>query len=65
MFDGKTDYSGMTVNERLMVKGVLAEFDKAASKHDAKKIRSILRMVDVDEESISLTITKLGIESSS
>lgn len=48
----KYQLSGMTVNERLVVSGVLEEFDKA-KKQDKNRVAYILKELFVDETSIN------------
>jgi hypothetical protein len=48
-----TDYSGMTVNERLSASNKFEEFDKAVADKDSDKLKEILRLLEVDEESIA------------
>ena len=55
-------YSGMTVNERLCVSGLIKKFDKAVNKRDAEKIRSILKKVELTEENILPTLEKYGLD---
>jgi hypothetical protein len=51
----ETDLRGMTVNERLFVSGLMAEFDKCLKK-DKKRAREILSELFVDELSIEKII---------
>jgi hypothetical protein len=46
-------YAGMTVNERLVVSGLIDQFDKARKSKDRNKIIEILRKVGLDERSIA------------
>lgn len=55
-------YSGMTVNERLFVSGLLKEFDEAIEKKAICKVISILRQVNLNDESIFSILKNLGIE---
>ncbi len=43
-------FSGMTVNERLYVSGLMSDFDSCLKKKDIKGIKSILRKVELDEK---------------
>jgi molecular chaperone GrpE (heat shock protein) len=52
-------YSGMTVNERLYVSGLMDEFDEAVEEKDAEKVRGILEKVELTEESIKPILEKL------
>lgn len=54
-------YAGMTVNERLFVSGLMDEFDKAVEARDVDRIRSILRDVELTEESIGPILEHLGL----
>lgn len=54
-------YSGMTVNERLYVSGLMDEFDKAVEERDNERVRSILSNVELTEESIRPILEKLGL----
>lgn len=51
----ETDLRGMTVNERLFVSGLMAEFDKCL-KMDKERAKQILRELFVDELSIEKII---------
>ena len=48
----ETDLSGMTVNERLYVSGLMDDFDKYLKK-DKERVKKILRDLYVDESSIN------------
>jgi molecular chaperone GrpE (heat shock protein) len=54
-------YSGMTVNERLYVSGLMDEFDAAVQKKDAEKVQAILEKVELTEESIKPILEKLNL----
>jgi len=54
-------YAGMTVNERLYVSGLMDEFDKAVEEGDIDRVRSILRDVELTEESIRPILERLGL----
>ena len=54
-------YSGMTVNERLYVSGLMDEFDEAIQQKDADKIRAILEKVELAEQSIKPILEKLNL----
>jgi hypothetical protein len=45
-------YDGMTVNERLYLSGLMDEFDKAVEARNVDAVRTILRKLELDEESI-------------
>jgi hypothetical protein len=55
------DYHGMTVNERLVVSGLLTEFDEAKKRKDKNTVIEILRRVRVGEDSIREILTQFGI----
>lgn len=44
----RPEYSGMTVNERLFVAGLLHDFEDAIQRHDKVRAMEILASVDVD-----------------
>ena len=52
-------YSGMTVNERLYVSGLMDEFDEAVKNKNIDRVRSILKEVELTEESIKPILEKL------
>lgn len=56
-------FSGMTVNERLYVSGLMSDFDSCLKKKDIKGIKSILRKVELDEKNILDIVIGLGIDS--
>jgi hypothetical protein len=56
------NYSGMTVNERLVISGLLKEFDKARKKKDSKELISLLKKIEIDESSINKILEKFGIQ---
>lgn len=56
-----TKYSGMTVNERLYVRGLLDEYDKAVKEKDIAKIKSILEAVNLTPSSIEPILEQLGL----
>ena len=55
------NYSGMTVNERLVVSGLIKDFDRAKKEKDKTKIIAILRQIQLDELSITKILKDLGI----
>lgn len=52
-------YAGMTVNERLYVSGLMDEFDKAVEEKNVERVRSILKKVELTEESIKPILEQL------
>lgn len=56
---GNDNLESMTVNERLYVTGLMDKYEKAVEARDIEKVKSILRNLKVDEESISLVIDSL------
>jgi hypothetical protein len=54
-------YSGMTVNERLYVSGLMEKFDNAVKGKDINEIVSILKSVDLTNESIDPVLKQLGL----
>jgi hypothetical protein len=53
--DKTQSFSGMTVNERLFVSGLIVEFDKNKIS-DKTRAKQILRLLQVDEPSIELIV---------
>jgi hypothetical protein len=47
--EGKPNYGGMTVNERLFAAGLLDEFDAAARARDRARMIEILAKVEVGD----------------
>ena len=54
----KLDFSGMTVNERLFLSGLMNKFDLAIKLKDCKQVEEILRLVDLDTKSIEGILEK-------
>lgn len=54
-------YSGMTVNERLYVSGMLDKFDKAVAEKDATTVQNILEQLEVDPSSIQKILISYGL----
>ena len=54
------NYSGMTLNERLVVSGLIKEFDKAKKNKDKSAITKILKEVGFDEQSINQLLPHIG-----
>ena len=52
----KNEASGMTVNERLYLSGLLDDFEKAATQGNKSELKSILEKVHLDSESIEVII---------
>jgi hypothetical protein len=58
-------YTGMTVNERLYVSGLLNKFDKAVKEKNIDEIVSILREVELNDLSINPILKQLGLKNNS
>ena len=52
------DYSGMTVNERLVVSGLDKEFDKSVKNRNRNKVITILGKINLDRRSIEDILNK-------
>lgn len=52
------DYSGMTVNERLVVSGYYKKFDRAVKEKDRKTVVLILEQVGLNKSSINDILRK-------
>jgi len=47
--DKRDDLAGMTVNERLFVRGLLERFDDARAKRDLMALREIFLLIDLPD----------------
>lgn len=56
------DYSGMTVNERLVVSGLDKDFDKSIKNRDIKSVTRILEKVNLDRISIEDILKKYNMK---
>ncbi len=54
--DGKSKYSGMTVNERLYISGLIDKYYEAVREKDIDAAISILKAVDLGEENIKANL---------
>ena len=54
-------YAGMTVNERLYVSGLMDKFDIAVKVNDVKNVISILKEVELTDESIEPILKQFGL----
>ena len=52
-------YAGMTVNERLVVSGLMRAFDKSVKRKDIAKTTEILESVGLDEVNILSILEQL------
>ena len=50
--DGKSRYSGMTVNERLYVSGLIDKYYEAVNEKNVDAASSILKSVDLRENNV-------------
>ena len=55
-------YAGMTVNERLYASGCIEEFEKSVKVKDVNRVISILKAVELEEESIQPILESLGLK---
>lgn len=55
-------FSGMTVNERLYVSGLMNDFDYCLKRKDVEGLKSILKKVELNENSILDIIDSLKID---
>ena len=51
-------YSGMTVNERLYVSGLMDEFDRAINEKNITRIVSILEEVEITDKTLINSILR-------
>lgn len=54
-------YKGMTVNERLYASGLIDEFDKAVENKNRNKVETILKKVELNDESIKPILKELNL----
>ena len=54
-------FSGMTVNERLYVAGLMNEFETCLKQKDFEGINSVLKKVELNEDSIIEIINSLAL----
>lgn len=56
-------YSGMTVNERLYISGLMNRFDRAIHEKNIEEVRLILKKVDIiDETAIEAILQQIGLK---
>ena len=56
------DYTGMTVNERLYVSGLIDEYYKAVEEKDADKVADILSKINIGDGNIRSILEKYGLQ---
>ena len=56
----KNNYGGMTVNERLVMSGLMAAFDKAINRKDFEKATEILEALELDETNIRAILAQVS-----
>jgi hypothetical protein len=56
-------YTGMSINERLYVSGLLNEFDVAVKDKNVDRVISILKQVELTEPNIGPILEKFGLKS--
>ena len=61
MQEGDLKYAGMTVNERLWVSGLFDKFEKAVHAKNVELVVSILKEVELTEESILPILRSKGL----
>lgn len=54
-------YSGMTVNERLCVSGLIDEFDKAIEEKNREEAIRVLKEVELTDENIQAILEQSGL----
>ncbi|KIO75762.1 hypothetical protein TH53_18770 [Pedobacter lusitanus] len=59
--DGKSKYSGMTVNERLYISGLIDKYYEAVREKDIDAAISILKAVDLGEDNIMANLKFAGL----
>lgn len=61
--DSKSKYSGMTVNERLYISGLIDKYYEAVREKDIDAAISILKAVDLSEDNIRAILRFNGLSS--
>lgn len=56
------DYSGMTLNERLVISGLLNEFEQAIKLKKREKVIRVLQQLDIDKKGVNAILEKCGFE---
>lgn len=56
----KNKYGGMTVNERLVLSGLMAAFDEAINRKDFESATEFLEAVELDETNIRAIIAQVS-----
>jgi hypothetical protein len=62
MSDQDSAFAGMTVNERLFSTNLLSEFDKSIAEKDFEAAKRILKLVDVDDQSVAEILINRGMK---
>ena len=57
----RSKYAGMTVNERIYVSGLMAEFDKVVSEKKTAEVIRILKTVELGDDSVEPILRQLGL----
>jgi hypothetical protein len=60
MGDEMTDYSGMTVNERLSVAGIEGEWDQAVKSEDREKLKELMKLVGLEDQASIIIEANIG-----
>lgn len=55
------DFSGITVNERLYVSGLMDDFDIAINKKDVKTVVEILEKIEIGNGNIPPILKQIGL----
>ena len=58
------NYKGMTVNERLVASGELKRFDRAIERNDIETLKSIIRIVELDDSYLDTIVEHYGLNKS-
>ncbi|RTY70546.1 hypothetical protein EKL99_08040 [Flavobacterium sp. ZB4P23] len=58
----ESKFSGMTVNERLYVGGLINDFDNALEQKNVEGIKAVLKKVALNEDSIFEMLISLGLD---